>query len=138
MEISQVDSVQEDVTKNETPTESSKSPEEMVGSAQDASTENIKQTLDEVTTQSSVTKSENDDDGMVGMALPSANKAEQIDAVQTITESGVQTDEKVSAPLEPQTSEGDSQTPVDKKVRLNMIKFEKNEFKIIGFLFFRW
>lgn len=111
----------------------------MVGSAQDASTENIKQTLDEVTTQSSVTKSENDDDGMVGMALPSANKAEQIDAVQTITESGVQTDEKVSAPLEIQTSEGDSQTPVDKKVRLDMIKFEKkNEFKIIGFLFFRW
>lgn len=84
----------------------------MIGPAQEASTENVKQTIDEVTTQSSSKQSENDGDGMVGMALPSANQA-----------TAEQADEKVSAPLE--TPKDDSQTLVDEKVRQNMIKFDR-------------
>lgn len=124
-QTSQVDSVQDDAAMSQPTTESSKSLNEMIGPAQEASTENVKQTIDEGTTQSSSKQSENDDDGMVGMALPSANQA-----------TAEQTDEKVSAPLE--TPKDDSQTLVDEKVRQNMIKFDtKNELKLIALLFFR-
>lgn len=120
LQISSVDSVQENVAIESAAIEPINDLDEHVCLAEETSTENGKQTLDEVTTPLSSTRSENED-GLVGMALTPANEAtvEQNDAIQTSTET-----EKVSAPIE--TPKDDSQLTVGEKVRQEKAKFEGN------------
>lgn len=126
LQTAQTVAEQEGAAIESTTTESGKNSDEMVGAVQEASTENIQQAQDEVTTQSSIIKLQNDDDeGMVGMALPSATEAtvEQNDATQAPTEPETQADEKVSAPIE--TPKDDSQVTVDEKVEQYMVECER-------------
>lgn len=101
-----------------TATESDRNASEMVGAAQENTTKSVQQTQEEVTTQSNSAKSQNDEDGdgMVGMALPSVSEAtvEQIDAVQTRTESAIHADGTVSDPMEAPKDE--SQVTAEEKV----------------------
>lgn len=121
----QTSQIESEQAPESTSIEPSNNPNEMVGSVQEAATENIEQAQDDVTTQSNSPKLQNDDDGMVGMALPSASEAtvEPNDATETPIESGAQADEKVSDPLE--ASKDDSQVTVDAKVGQNMVKCER-------------
>lgn len=141
LQTSQVDSIQ-------SPFDSTKDVNEMVGSIRDASTETAEQSKnDELIASISTNNNENsknNDDGLVGIASPLAeNTAEtpknnaNIELNPTIEQTNAaQVDEVVSAPLEP--PKDDSQTLVDEKVWQNMSKFyENHSVKLFILLCFR-